>query len=115
PPTTARRLRVGRSYRSYRIRRAEGLTRFPGVPLPPLSTPFGKSRRRPAAWSLTGRARGSTMTVRLAIGITFERNVDGPMIGHRNGLRTPGGWVTERRWDAASRPLTRRWVLPDGA
>jgi predicted metallopeptidase len=29
-------------------------------------------------------------------------------------MRPPGDWVTERKWDAAARPLPRRWVLPDG-
>jgi predicted metallopeptidase len=37
------------------------------------------------------------------------------MTGHRNGRRPPGGWVTERHWDAAIRPLPRRWVLPETA
>src|SRR5687767_8778858 len=54
------------------------------------------------------------MTLRLGCR-PLDRNASGPMIGHRNGLRTPGDWVTERRWGGTGRPLPRRWVLPDGA
>lgn len=36
------------------------------------------------------------------------------MTGNRNGIRTRDGWVVERQWNAATRPLPTRWVLPEG-